>query len=76
VITQDINIHRKRIQKELYQKHCIGFFFIKPPGKTGYKYWDLVKYIISNWIEIKDLSLNTNKPFAYECPCRGKIRRL
>lgn len=76
VITQDINIQRKSNQRELYKKHGIGIFFVRPPSKKGYSYWEMVEYTISRWKEFKQIALITERPFAYRCSCRGKIEKI
>jgi hypothetical protein len=63
VITQDLNIHRVRQQRELYKQHDLGVVFFKPP-KKGYKYWDLVEFYIRRWKVVKDEVKKLKKPFA------------
>jgi hypothetical protein len=76
VISQDYNIYRIRSQRELIFQHGLGIFFIIPPGKSGYTYWEIVKYSINHWEEIKKKSNETLLPFAFKCPCRGKIEQI
>ena len=75
VITQDIHIQRTRVQRELYQKHGLGIFFIHSPGKNQYKYWEMVKYIIAKWEDIKNNAKSTKTPFAYRCTSK-KIEKI
>lgn len=75
VITQDFNIFRKKQQKDLYEKCGVGLFFIRPPSKRGYRYWEMVEQIVYRWVEIKELS-RSRPPFAYECTAKGKFVRL
>lgn len=63
VITQDLNIHRVRQQRELYMQHGLGVVFFKPP-KNGYQYWDLVEFYIKRWKVVKEEVKKLNKPFA------------
>jgi hypothetical protein len=63
VITQDLNIHRVRQQRELYRQHGLGVVFFKPP-KKGYQYWDLVEFYIKRWKVVKEEVKKLNKPFA------------
>lgn len=70
VITQDLRINSNQQQKQLYLEHGLGIFFFKPPSKTGYLYWDLVKQVINHWEEIKHLSTKTKRPFAYRCTAK------
>lgn len=63
VITQDLNIHRVRQQRELYKQNDLGVVFFKPP-KKGYKYWELVEFYIKRWKVVKDEVKKLKKPFA------------
>lgn len=71
VITQDLRINSNQQQKQLYLDNGLGIFFFKPPSKTGYSYWDLVKQVINHWEDIKQLSHKTSRPFAYRCTSRN-----
>jgi len=64
VVTQDYKIHITRQQRELYNQFNLGVFFLKPPSKTGYKYWEIVKRIFNSWQDIKEISRTTKRPFA------------
>lgn len=64
VITQDINIFRKRHQNELFMKHGLGVFFFKPPS-TGYSFWQMLEQLVKHWPEMKKKISSTKKPFAY-----------
>lgn len=64
VITQDINIYRKKHQNELFKKHNLGVFFFKPPSK-GYSFWEMLEQLVKHWPEIKKKMETTKKPFAY-----------
>jgi len=72
VITQDINIHRTRHQRELYRNHNIGVIFFRPPKGKGVKYWEMVSKILDAWPEIKRTCERANKPFAYVITPRTK----
>lgn len=76
VITQDYNIQRTRQQYELLKKYKVGIFYLRPPGKVGYKYWQMVKTIINHWEEIKDLAKSTKLPFAFRIMPKGKIGKI
>ncbi len=76
VITQDNRIQTQRHQKELYLEHGVGIFFMSPPSKTGYPYWEIVKKLINHWEEIKGIILKNERPFAYRCTQRSKFERL
>lgn len=72
VITQDLNIHRTRQQRELYRQFKIGVVFFKPPKKTGYGYWTMIEKIIEAWPDIKKIAKRKKKPFAYVIKPRSK----
>lgn len=76
VITQDFNIYRKKLQRDLFENHGVGLFIIRPPSKKhGYRYWEMVQQIINHWPEIKDLVQN-KRPFAFYATANGKFERL
>ena len=65
VITQDLNIHRSRNQKELLKNSGLRIVFFKPPSNKGYTYWEFVENVIKNWNDIKKTSRKNKDPFAY-----------
>lgn len=65
VITQDHNIHRQQMQRELYRKHKVGLIVFKAPGKKGYSYWEMVENIIGHWQLIKKEIRKHKPPFAF-----------
>jgi predicted nuclease of predicted toxin-antitoxin system len=65
VITQDHNIHRKQLQKQLYQQHKVGLIVFKGPGKHGYTYWEMVENIIKHWRLMKAQIKKQSPPFAF-----------
>lgn len=71
VITQDYNIQRTRLQKELYLQQGVGIFFFAS-SKTGLSYWDMVLQIIKRWSRLKKLASKTKLPFAFRCTARSK----
>lgn len=77
VITQDLNIHRTRQQRELYRKHGVGVVFFKPPKKHGYSYWEMLTHILSSWPDIVQTVEKAERPFAYIIKPRSKkLERL
>jgi hypothetical protein len=77
VITQDMNIHRTRHQRELYKKHGVGVVFFKPPKKSGYSYWEMLTQILTSWPDIIKTVEKAEKPFAYVIrPRSKKLERL
>jgi len=49
VITQDYNIRRTKHQHTLCQKYSLGIFYLKPPSKKGFTYWDMVRLPVKHW---------------------------
>jgi hypothetical protein len=76
VITQDYNLQRTQQQYELLKRYKMGIFYLRPPSKTGYKYWEMVEKVISHWAKIKELARTTKFPFAYRIMPKGKIDML
>lgn len=76
VITQDYNIQRTQQQFELLRKYRMGVFYLRPPGKIGYRYWEMVEVIFAHWSQIKSLTQKTRLPFAFRIMPRGKIERI
>ena len=75
VITQDSKMQRIRSQVELLRKYKIGIFYLIPPSKTGFTYWQMVEKIIIHWSEIKEIARRNKTPFAYKITAR-KIEKL
>jgi hypothetical protein len=75
VITQDAKIQRIKTQYQLLKKYKLGIFYLIPPGKKGYTYWEMVEKVIINWSEIKDLSKKNKAPFAFRITSR-KIEKI
>src|SRR5690606_34066594 len=64
VITQDININRKKHELELYRKHKLGMFFLKGPSKKqGLSIWQMVEAMAKNWPDISEKVYNEKRPF-------------
>lgn len=77
VVTQDMNIHRTRHQRELYRQHGLGVVFFKPPSKSGYSYWEMIEKLIEAWPQIKKIGKMERKPFAFIIKPRSKkVERL
>ena len=70
VITQDLNIHRTRRQRELFEQHGVGIFFLTPPSKNGYTYWEQVEQIVKRWRDIRKKCRN-KRPFAFRCTSKS-----
>lgn len=75
LITKDININRTKMQYQLCSRYKLGVFFLKFP-KGSERHWEIVKLLVNTWEEIIDTIKREKKPFGYEVPTRGKIRKL
>lgn len=77
VITQDINIHRRKHELELYNKFKIGMFFLRGPSKKkGLSVWQMVEALAKNWSEISEKAHKEKKPFAYTFGLKGKLKKV
>lgn len=77
VITQDININRRKHEIELYQKHGLGVFFLRGPSKKqGLTVWQMLEALSRNWAEISRIAIEEKKPFAYLFKTSGSIKKL
>jgi hypothetical protein len=76
VITQDSRIQSQKHQKELYISHGVGMFFLNPPSKSGFQYWDMVKKLIEDWEDIKKIIKKDKPPFAYRASARAKFEKM
>jgi PIN like domain len=75
MITKDLNIHKTRLQYQLCKQYQIGIFFIKMQ-KGMDKHWELVKLLVNSWEEIIEKIQGEKKPFGYEIPIRGKMKKI
>jgi hypothetical protein len=75
MITKDININKTRLQYDLCKKYELGIFFLKMQKGLD-KHWEIVKFLIHSWEEIIDKATKERKPFGYEIPVRGRMKKL
>jgi hypothetical protein len=75
VITQDSKMQRIKSQFRLLKEYKRGIFYLIPPGKKGYTYWEMVEKIILNWQEIKQIVKRNKAPFAFRITAR-KIEKI
>ncbi len=66
VITQDYRIQTTRHQRDLFQKHGLGMFFISAP-KKGMSFWEMTKLLINRWEDILKIIRKNKTPFAFRC---------
>ena len=76
VITQDFRIQTQRHQKELYQQNGVGILFLKPPSNKGFTYWEMVKKLIIEWENIKQIIKKNKTPFAFRCSARTGFEKM
>ena len=76
IITQDFRIQRSKVQNQLYKNYDLGIFFLVPPSKNGYTYWEMVEQTIKRWKDIKRLISKSKRPFAYRCTSRSDFEKL
>ena len=77
VITQDINISRRRDELELYRNNNVGIFFLKGPSKKkGLTIWQMTQALSKNWAEICKIATEEKRPFGYIFSLNGKIKKI
>lgn len=77
VITQDLNITRRKDEIELYQKNGVGLFVLKGPNKKmGLSIWEMVQALSKHWPDICDKAINDKRPFAYQFKLTGKMKQI
>jgi hypothetical protein len=75
MITKDLNIHKTRFQYQLCEQYGIGIFFLKMQ-KGMDKHWEIVKLLINSWEEMLNIISKDKRPFGYEIPIRGRMKKL
>ena len=75
LITKDLNIHKTRLQYQLCEHYKIGIFFLKMQKGLD-KHWEIVKLLINSWEEILKKMTKEKRPFGYEIPLRGRMKKL
>ena len=73
LITRDKKIRRHAAELRAFTNHKVGAFILS--GSIN-NIWQIVRQVINNWLEIKDLASRTRPPFAFQVPLRGKIKQL
>ncbi len=73
VITQDYSIKRIKHQQKLCEQYNLGMFYFRPPSKSGFKYWDMLKLMVKHWPSISKIAIQENRPFTYRVTSRGDL---
>lgn len=77
IITQDIRIQRRKHEMELYKKHGVGIFFLRPiTKKTGLTIWQMVETLAKRWPEIIKIATEEVRPFGYEFSIKKKLQKI
>ena len=77
VITQDINISRRKDELSLYKKYGVGIFFLKGTSKKhGMTIWSMTQALSKNWSNICEIAVQENGPFGYEFSLNRSIKKL
>jgi len=77
VITQDVNISKRKDERELYQKYGVGMFFLKGTSKKkGLSIWEMTQALAKNWSEICRIASKEKKPFGYIITLNRKIKKI
>ncbi len=77
IITQDINISRRKDELELYLKNNVGIFFLKAPTKKmGLSVWEMAQALSKNWAEICQIATKEKKPFGYMFSIKGRMKKV
>jgi len=46
-------------------------FYIRPPSKKGFKYWEIVKHLVKHCPEIIEYTTRKSRPFSYSFHARS-----
>jgi len=77
VITQDINISKRKDELALYRKHKVGIFFLKGLSKKkGLSIWQMTQALAKNWDEICKIANYEKTPFGYEFQLNRKMKKV
>lgn len=77
VITQDINITRRKQELALYQQHKIGLFLMRGKSKKqGLAVWEMVEALAKHWPFILHTMSTLKRPFAYEIKLKGSPQKI
>lgn len=76
VVTQDVNITRRKQEIALYQKQGIGLFLLRGSSKKqGLGVWQMVECLAKHWPFILETIKSQKPPFAYEVKPKGQPKK-
>ncbi len=77
VITQNLNIQRRQHELTLYRQYKLGMFFLRGASKKqGMSVWQMVQTLAKYWPEIIRISMEEDRPFAYQVTLNRKLKSL
>lgn len=65
IVTQDNDFRRMKHKYPLYNQHKVGVIFFQS-YKDSKGYWNMIKSVITQWVEIKNVIQDETPPFAYK----------
>ena len=76
-LDENMPIHRRKHELELYRRKYIGMFFLKGTSKKqGLSVWQMVEALAKNWLQIVDIIYREKRPFAYQISLKGKMKKV
>jgi len=77
VITQDVNISRRKHELALYRQHRLGLFFLRGTNKKlGMSVWEMVQTLAKHWSEISQIVYEEERPFAYKITSNRRPEKI
>lgn len=74
LITRDERILKNPAELKAYKENNIGAFFL---GGKNRSRCDLIRQLVRNWPQMKELAAKTRKPFAFRVPpSGGKFKKI
>ena len=76
IITQDYSIKRIKHQQKLCEQYNLGMFYFRPPSKSGFTYWEMLRLMVKHWPSISKISIDKDRPFTYKVTSRGNLEQM
>ncbi|TQD38832.1 PIN-like domain-containing protein [Haloflavibacter putidus] len=77
VVTRDININKKKDERNAYREAGIGMFFIYGTSKNaGLSVWEILFILAKHWEAMIKIMLEDDKAFAYKLTAKGRPKKL